>query len=104
MSDDDDKPDLGPCCICETRVGVTNVLMLGQRAPVPGTGWGCIVCGLPSDGAVAVLCDGCLDLFQAGAPPLFVCSGFAPLGKRVPITELPFEKFEHDDQRHREDR
>ncbi len=53
--------DLGRCCACH-KVGssVRNVLHLNRRAPVAGTGWGCGLCGLPRDGALAVLCDQCM--------------------------------------------
>ena len=95
--------DLGPCCICETYVGVTNILMIDKRGPVAGTGWGCVVCGLPNDGAAAVLCDGCMKLVEAGAVPLLVCSGYPGEGKRVPYAELSDEVFTHDEARHREE-
>src|SRR5260370_14632278 len=98
-----DDRDLGPCCVCETRVGVTNIMMLDRRAPVPGTGWGCVVCGLPADGAVAVLCDGCLELVEAGAMPIFVCSGYAKDGVRVPVTELSGVPFVHNEAAHRDE-
>jgi hypothetical protein len=91
--------DLGPCCICETRYGVTNVVMLNRRG-VEGVGWGCVVCGLPMAGAVIVLCDGCRELFEAGAPPLFAFGG---PDKRVPFDQLPDEPFDHDAAKHRED-
>ena len=56
-------PSLGPCCMCAGD-GV-NIIMLDRRAVIPGHGWGCFICGLPRDGAVAVLCNGCADRFEA---------------------------------------
>jgi hypothetical protein len=91
---------LGPCCVCETREGVINVLMLDQRGPMPGQGWGCAVCGLPCDGAIAVLCDPC---FYGGAALRFACAGYASTGKRVPIDALPPGEFKHDAAKHAED-
>jgi hypothetical protein len=88
-------PSLGPCCGCGTTEGVTNILMLDRRGVTPGHGWGCLVCGLPSDGAVAVLCDACVD-----QPPRFACRGYASDGARVPIDELPEGAFVHDEKRH----
>jgi hypothetical protein len=94
----------GTCCICERAEGVTNILMLDQRAPIPGHGWGCVVCGLPSDGAVAVLCDACLDLYAKQHDALrFVCRGYPGHEGRVPISELSPEPFTHDEAKHRDE-
>lgn len=87
----DDSPSLGPCCNCGTTENVVNVVMLDRRGPQPGFGWGCVVCDLPSDGAVAVLCEGCI-----GQAPQSVCEGYPQDGKRVPIDKLPVGSFEHD--------
>lgn len=104
MSDDDDAlPDLGPCCICETRTDVRNLVMLDRPAPVPGTGWGCVVCGLPFDGAIAVVCDGCMDLVETGATPIFICVGYPRDAARALYTDLSDETFAHDDERHKAD-
>ena len=90
-----DQPALGPCCVCEqTGPQVINILMLPFKAPVPGTGWGCIVCGLPFDGAYAVVCDRCLEF-----PPRFIVHGYAARGGRVPVPEVR-EPFDHDPARH----
>lgn len=94
----DDDPDLGPCCNCEsTGEDVRNIVMLPRRGPVPGTGWGCLVCNLPMDGAVAVLCDRCVEL---EGPPKFVCFGNARAGQRFPYAELAPELFYHDKSKH----
>jgi hypothetical protein len=92
MSDDysTDTPSLGPCCNCGTTENVRNIVMLARRAPTPGSGWGCVVCGLPSDGAVAVMCDDCLE-----QEPRAVCDGYPVAGKRVPIEQLAAEAFDH---------
>jgi len=95
---DDSTTDLGSCCGCGTREGVRNVMMLNMRAPVPGTGWGCVVCDLPSDGAVAVLCDACLD-----RPVKNVCVGFAKDDKRVSVETLSSAPFDHDPKKHADD-
>src|SRR5258708_10863139 len=44
------------CCICDSVDNVTAIVMLDVKGEVPGHGWGCVVCGLASDGASAVLC------------------------------------------------
>lgn len=91
---DRDDVDLGACCACEkSGPDVRNVMMLDRRGPSPGKGWGCLVCGLPLDGAVAVLCDSCLE---AKAEIRFVCAGYPAQDGRMPIEELAFEPFGHD--------
>jgi hypothetical protein len=81
-------PDFGPCCACgQSGPAVRNILMLPQKAPIAGHGWGCVQCGLPSDGAVAIVCDDCLQ--DDALPPLqWACCGFPATDGRVPITEL----------------
>lgn len=69
-------PNLGTCCICGTADDVRVVLMLNKKCPTPGRGWGCLVCGLPEDGAVAVLCSDCEGAYAIGAKQLAqVCTG-----------------------------
>lgn len=96
--------NLGACCICETTEGVTAILMLDRFAPVPGHGWGCAVCGLPAEGAVAVLCDKCADSRLNGGVELrFVCRGYPAIDGRIPYGELSPEVFEHDRAKHAAD-
>lgn len=95
---DDDAPKLGPCCTCGTTVGVTNILMLPLRGPTPGKGWGCVVCGLPADGAIVVLCDACVE-----RPVQSVCDGYPKDGKRVSVASLPDDVFDHDAAKHAAD-
>lgn len=89
-------PDMGPCCACGAE-GARNVLSLDRRAPRPGTGWGCVVCGLRSDGALAVLCDDCV---REGRPPIEVADGYLAARRRVPVEALPDGTFDHDPERH----
>lgn len=90
MSDD---IDLGGCCACRKRgPAVRNIMTLPFRSPTPGFGWGCIVCGLPNDGAVAVLCDACL---KADAPIRDVCHGYPKENRRTARESLK-EAFDHD--------
>jgi hypothetical protein len=77
--------NFGPCCACgRTGDSVRNLMMLDFTAPQPGTGWGCFQCGLPMDGATAVICDDCLE---AEADILFVIDGQPLEGKRLPMEE-----------------
>lgn len=91
---------LGPCCICEGTANVRNVLLLNKKAPVPGHGWGCLVCDLAPDGAVAVLCDYCQDEYEAGNLELkFACRGYPEKDGRIPFKDLK-GTHEHDEAKH----
>lgn len=95
---------LGNCCMCADDHPARNILMLDRRALVSGRGWGCVVCGLAPDGAVAVLCDACLHAFQEKPDLLtMACFGYPAGGLRVPIADLPPGDFKHDDAKHRTD-
>lgn len=100
--------DLGSCCVCE-RVGpsVCNVIATEWRAAIPGHGWGCVLCGLPRDGAVYVLCDDCIGpLNSDGLPtalfaPRFVCRGYPKSDGREPAEAAKARlMFYHDQQLH----
>jgi len=89
--------DLGPCCACHGTRRVRNIVMLPRRAPVPGTVWGCFVCGLPGDGAIAVLCDPChAELIE----PVEAVYGYASNRGRVAIALLDAAPFAHDPAKH----
>jgi hypothetical protein len=95
---DDDLLSLGPCCGCGgDTAGTHNVIMLTVRNKVPGHGWGCVVCHLPPDGAVAVLCGACLDRAARGVEDVlrFACRGYPDTDGRAPIGEFT-EPFTHD--------
>jgi len=52
---------LGTCCGCQQPIqGVPHLIMLDIEAPIAGTGWGCYLCHLPNNGALAVVCNECL--------------------------------------------
>lgn len=92
----DESINLGTCCSCGGTDGVRNIMTLHKKAPEPGKGWGCVVCSLPSDGAVAVLCDECLETEQ---PIRFAVKGYPASGERVPIEELS-GVHEHNKTKH----
>ena len=96
----EDDLDLGPCCCCgRSSVWVRNIVMLNKKTPVPGTGWGCVVCGLPADGASYACCDKCL---KQRKPPKWAIKGFAKKQGRIPIDELEGE-HEHNITKHSEE-
>ena len=94
---DDDDIDLGPCCGCgATGADVRNIVMLDVKAPEPGKGWGCVVCGLPMDGAYAVMCDVCIGL---SVEPREVVAGYMAEKRRVRRARC-IERFAHDATKH----
>lgn len=95
LRDDRVPSSLGPCCICRGRDNVGSLLMLDFRAPEPGAGWGCIVCGIANDGATAVLCDDCFELWENGAKVVDVCAGYVGEGRRVALADFPQVAFGH---------
>lgn len=81
------------CCNCGAYLNVpTNIVMLNRRGPTPGKGWGCVVCGLPFDGAIAVLCDACWTI---GEYPKNVCTGYASEPGRTLFADLDPIVFDH---------
>jgi hypothetical protein len=96
-------PDLGQCCACEKEDvhSVRNIVCLDRLAPVPGTGWGCFVCGLPMNGASAVICDECL---RDEKEIRFAIKGLAADKQRIPLDELSPYAFQHDPAKHSEDK
>jgi hypothetical protein len=97
-----DNPDLGPCCVCEkTGPDVRNIIMLDLESPTPGRGWGCFACGLPLNGAIAVVCDACLERLGQDLELKFACRGYPGKDGRIPIGELT-QEFHHNVLKHPE--
>lgn len=85
----DGDADNGTCCVCSKRVHVHSVFLLGFKCPIPGRGWGCRVCGLPEDGAIAVVCDECIGTYVNPLHHLrFICSGRPGLDGRTPLSQV----------------
>lgn len=100
--DDDSEPSLGTCCSCGRTNKVRNIVMLNLEGPTPGKGWGCVVCDLPPDGAICVLCDDCQRDREVGGDKeviQYVCDGYASDNKRVAI-EICTKPFQHDMSKH----
>jgi hypothetical protein len=94
-----DALNLGQCCVCEGP-GATVIVMLEKIAPVEGHGWGCVVCRLPGNGAVAVACESCAAAPDFPATLRFACRGYSATEGRIPIAELSGE-WKHDAAAHR---
>lgn len=91
--------DLGLCCSCRGVENVRNIIMLHQLAPIAGTGWGCFECDLPANGAIAVICDSCLE---ANKEIVDVCLGNSASRNRVSLKSLSAKTFDHDYFKHPE--
>ncbi len=72
--------------------------MLPFHAAIPGTGWGCLLCELPANGAVAVICHDCLRNLT---PIRFAIDGHAEDKMRVPLTAIAGNgPFGHNHDKH----
>lgn len=94
--------DFGTCCACETATEntVRNLATLDFEAPNGFAGWGCVQCAKPSRGAIAVLCDDCVD---KKAEPRFIAGGSFLTDKvRVPLDGYARVPFAHEDRLHPE--
>jgi hypothetical protein len=101
----DQVEDLGPCFVCgKTQDGsVRTLVCLSFEAPAGFVGWGCVVCGLPSRGAMAIACDACCDRHGQELPAelKFICTGaFSTEGKRTPLDGFARIPFDHDLNKH----
>ena len=84
--------DLGPCCACgATGPAVRNIIQLPFLAPTLGAGWGCVKCELPTNGAIAVVCDSCR---VNHAPLKYALDGLAADKGRIAIEQLT-QRFDH---------
>lgn len=92
-----EEVDYGPCCACNRQdQTVRNFLLIEIKTPVPGTRWGCLICNLPADGAIAVVCDACLN---AERTPISIAYGYPEEKKRCFINASS-EEFKHKDIPH----
>lgn len=100
MNDDQETDETGiagPCCACGAVGRPLNCFVqINKKMPEPGTGWGCFICGLPMDGALAAICSECANALRA---PTHIVVGFVHEGRRVPISDLN-EEFHHIEAHH----
>jgi hypothetical protein len=100
MAMDDGLPDYdyGSCCACGKYNNPRNIITLSVKAPVPGSGWGCMQCMMPMDGAVAIICDECKE---SQAEIQWVVYDKIWLNERVLLSTCT-EPFEHNVRYHPE--
>lgn len=90
--------NFGLCCVCGAD-GSSNFVLLKRLAPVPGTGWGCALCGLPPNGAIAICCEKCVSrAFMGGITQ--VVYGMPTAGGRCDLSGLKNSTFDHDQAQH----
>lgn len=88
--------------MCEARPA-RNLWMLDFKGPVGFRGWGCVVCDLACDGAIALLCDRCADPTPPGPQLKFLCAGtYVMQGVRVAYAGFPQVPHVHDRSKHPE--
>ena len=103
MSPNDTPIIPGPCCACEKAGPHRNIVMMHFTSPIEGVGWGCVICGLPADGAVAVLCDDCIEEGRQhqGDEIKSVVLGYPENGERIGVDEYQHRDFDHSPDLHR---
>lgn len=91
------RDDYGPCCATESD-GADNLVFLPLELPEEfhGYGWGCDVCKLPSNGAMAVITD---DAKRENLHIKQVIAGLHSGHKRMDIRSCT-KAFEHDQEAH----
>lgn len=52
--------EYGTCCVCESEMETCGIIQLGYKVESE-SGWGCYQCGLPMEGAIAIVCGDCVD-------------------------------------------
>jgi hypothetical protein len=95
----------GNCCICNIHNNtVRNIVLLERKNTInPGKGWGCVICDLPEDGAVAILCDPCAKKLMNHAKSVgydddslikYACAEYPVEPERIPLSQL-IEPYKH---------
>lgn len=84
-----EEKDFGTCCICVDH-SASSVFFLPLETPKSGTGWGCLMCGSPFNGAIIVLCACCIPRFAIGGPAMVQEFVWGQVGSylRRPLKEL----------------
>lgn len=95
-------PGYGWCCACEGEISPRDpvVVFLPFQAPAGFRGWGCMACGLPPGGAIAVVCQACVAAEKA---PRFIATGVnVGDNKRLSLEGYVQIPFLHDARLHPE--
>jgi hypothetical protein len=91
--------NFGPCCICErppsSTLNVNTMMMMDFIGPQDFQGWGCLLCNLPSVGAIAVLCDDCAKKGETEEIHVKYISGGKYVAERERILLETFNRVPH---------
>ena len=86
----------GMCCVCEAPNADPNFFQMDYKVPeTVETKWGCLKCGLPIEGAIAVVCDGCLRKHGPDAIDDHIKFLMDGRDRRIPVPP-PEERIPHD--------
>lgn len=92
--------ELGSCCVCEGCENVRNIVQLDYKVQSESA-WGCVVCGLASEGAVAAVCDGCMEKYAQDDIDPHIRFLMDTAKRRIPVApESERIPHEHDMQYH----
>ena len=88
------EDEYGTCCICsEDIIGISYIVELYFKAPAEcQSSWGCFKCGLPNEGAIAIICEKCADTDDVYEDIRFIMDGFED---RLPVPPK-CERVHHD--------
>ena len=89
------------CCACGQCAISRNIAMLPWLCALPGKGWGCVVCGIPANGAIAIICDRCAETGKDIADIAWACCGDGAGFEPIDLTKARGE-FGHDLSKHPE--
>lgn len=94
----------GACCRCLKDDGnVRTIVHLEFEGPSDFNGWGCVQCGVPQRGALAVICDACADGMKSIDELSFICGGKYMVDReRLPLEGYERKPFGHDLSKHPE--
>lgn len=102
--EDPPGPDLGVCAECGSTEEVYNIIFLKFELPEEfhGKGWGCLMCGLPANGASTVVCNKCFELIRDRKKEITKYKAGYPTENNIrDIGELS-KAFDHDLNKHPE--
>lgn len=54
--------EFGTCCACESEMEICGIVQLDYKVESE-SGWGCVQCGLSTEGAMAIVCGDCYDKY-----------------------------------------
>ena len=88
---------IGECCACRRRDVRRHIVLLNCLAPVSGTGWGCLVCNMPNDGGLGLVCSRCVAKGRNKAMHMMlIVSGYVMDDHLIDAAPWREKPFDHD--------